>query len=145
MLKYTSYSDKIHRSNFVKQHSETVMVRNYQNADCGLKNKFSESFTIIVGTVLFRIVSVTHHHIPQTMFVNSSDCDVVPVNHVRFWRADKQHTAANNQPLSVLQLVPCQVLRAVVNVSNCFPLTASNPWSPPPHSTTHGSPGPRNY
>jgi len=34
------FSNKICWSNFIKQHSETVMVWNYQNADCSLKNKF---------------------------------------------------------------------------------------------------------
>ena len=35
------FSNKIHGSNFITQHSETVMIRNYQNADCILKiNKF---------------------------------------------------------------------------------------------------------
>ena len=28
------FSNKIYGSNFIKQHSETVMVLNYQNADC---------------------------------------------------------------------------------------------------------------
>jgi len=28
------FSNKKYGSNFIKQHSETVMVRNYQNADC---------------------------------------------------------------------------------------------------------------
>jgi len=28
-------SSEIHGSNFIKQHSGTVMVWNYQNADCG--------------------------------------------------------------------------------------------------------------
>ena len=27
-------------NNFIEQHSETVMVCNYQNADCSFKNKF---------------------------------------------------------------------------------------------------------
>ena len=30
----TYFSNKIYRRNFIKQHSKTVMVRNYQNADC---------------------------------------------------------------------------------------------------------------
>jgi len=33
------FSDKIYRSSFFKQHSETVMVLNYQNADCSLRKK----------------------------------------------------------------------------------------------------------
>ena len=32
---------------FFKQHSETVMVWNYQNADCSLRNKFIVLFVII--------------------------------------------------------------------------------------------------
>jgi len=31
------FSNKIYRINFIKQRSETVMVWNYQNADCSLK------------------------------------------------------------------------------------------------------------
>jgi len=40
--------------NYIKQHSENVMVWNYQNADCSLRNKF---------TVLF-IVFVPYFHFP---------------------------------------------------------------------------------
>ena len=41
MLKISLYfSNKIHRSNFIKQHSETVMVWNFWNADCILRKKF---------------------------------------------------------------------------------------------------------
>jgi len=32
-------SNKMYRSNFIKQHSETVVVWNYQNADCSLRKK----------------------------------------------------------------------------------------------------------
>ena len=38
------------------QHSETVMVWNYQNADCSFKNTFIVSFTMIFGTLSFPIV-----------------------------------------------------------------------------------------
>jgi len=31
------FSNKIHSSNYIKHHSQTVMVWNYQNADCSLK------------------------------------------------------------------------------------------------------------
>ena len=31
------FSNKIYGRNFIKQHSETVMVLNYQNADCSLR------------------------------------------------------------------------------------------------------------
>jgi len=34
------FSNKIYGSNFIKPHSETVMVWNYQNADCSLRRKF---------------------------------------------------------------------------------------------------------
>ena len=34
------FLNKIYGNNFIKQHSETVMVLNYQNADCSFKNKF---------------------------------------------------------------------------------------------------------
>jgi len=40
MLRYKYiciFSNKIYRSNFIKQHSETVMVWNYENADCSFK------------------------------------------------------------------------------------------------------------
>ena len=33
------FSNKIYRSSFIKQHSKTVMVCNYQNADCSLRKK----------------------------------------------------------------------------------------------------------
>ena len=36
--KNINFSNKIYESNFIKQHSETVIVWNYQNADCSLKN-----------------------------------------------------------------------------------------------------------
>ena len=35
----TYFSNKIHGSNFIKQHTETVTVWNYQNADCSLRKK----------------------------------------------------------------------------------------------------------
>ena len=33
------FPNEIHGSNFIKQHSETVMLRYYQNADCSLRKK----------------------------------------------------------------------------------------------------------
>ena len=52
------YFLKIYGSDFIKQQSETVMVWNYQDADCSLKNKFIVSFTrpIIFGTLSYPIV-----------------------------------------------------------------------------------------
>jgi len=38
-----------------KQHSETVIVLNYQNADYSLRKKFIVSFIIIFGTLSFLI------------------------------------------------------------------------------------------
>jgi len=40
ILIYTFFSNKIYGSNFIKQHSETVMVWNYQNADCSIRKKY---------------------------------------------------------------------------------------------------------
>jgi len=34
------FSNKIYGSNFIKQHSETIMVSKYQNADYSLRKKF---------------------------------------------------------------------------------------------------------
>ena len=34
------FSNKLYGSNFIKQHSETVMVWNYQNSDCSLRKKY---------------------------------------------------------------------------------------------------------
>ena len=33
------FSNKMYGNNFIKQHSETVPVRSYQNADCSLRKK----------------------------------------------------------------------------------------------------------
>ena len=50
------FSIKTYGSNFIKQHSETVMVWNYQNADCSLRKKLFVSFIIILGTLSFLII-----------------------------------------------------------------------------------------
>ena len=47
------FSYKIYGSSFIKQHSETIMVWNFQNADCSLKNKFTALFVIIFCTLSF--------------------------------------------------------------------------------------------
>ena len=44
------FSNKIYGSNFIKQHSETAIVRHFQNADCRSKNIFIGLFIIIFGT-----------------------------------------------------------------------------------------------
>ena len=49
------FSNKIYGSNFIKQHSETVIVWNYQNANCGLRKNVIVSFIIIFGTLSFPI------------------------------------------------------------------------------------------
>ena len=50
------FSNNIYGSNFIKQHSETVMVcGSFQNADCSLKNTFIVSFIIFFGTLSFAI------------------------------------------------------------------------------------------
>jgi len=38
------FLNKLHGSNYIKQHSETVIVGNYQNADCTLRKKIIVSF-----------------------------------------------------------------------------------------------------
>jgi len=45
----------IHRSYFIKRHSETVTVRNYRIAHCSLKDKFVVLFIIIFGSLPFPI------------------------------------------------------------------------------------------
>ena len=46
------FPNNIYGSNFIKQHSETVMVLKYQHADCSLgeKKTFIVSFTIILDS-----------------------------------------------------------------------------------------------
>ena len=41
------FSNKINGSNFIKEHPETVMVRNYQSADCSLRKNIILSFIIL--------------------------------------------------------------------------------------------------
>ena len=52
------FSNKINGSNFIKEHPETVMVRNYQSADCSLRKKHSivVCYFIIFGTLSFPIL-----------------------------------------------------------------------------------------
>ena len=60
MLKYKYiFSNKICRSNFIKQHSKTAMVWNQQNANCRLKNKFIVSFIVIFGMLSFPMLFST--------------------------------------------------------------------------------------
>ena len=49
------FSNKIYWSNFIKQHSGTVIVWNYQNANYSLRKKIIVSFIIIFGTLSFPI------------------------------------------------------------------------------------------
>jgi len=49
------FQTKKYGSNFSKQHSKTIMVRNYKNADCSLKNNFVVLFIIIFGTLSFPV------------------------------------------------------------------------------------------
>jgi len=50
VLKY-KYTNKIYGSGFVKQHSETAVVWNYQDADCSFKNNFIVLFIKIYSTL----------------------------------------------------------------------------------------------
>jgi len=54
-------SDNIYENNFIKQHSGTVMVWNYQNADCSLRKRFIVSFIIIFGALSFPIATWQCH------------------------------------------------------------------------------------
>ena len=54
MTKYKYiFSNKIYGSNSIKQHGETVMVWNYQNAGCSFKKLICGVFIIIFGTFSF--------------------------------------------------------------------------------------------
>jgi len=71
MLKYKYiFSNEILacRSNFVKQHLETVMVWNYQNDDSNLKKITIVSFIIIVGTLCFRMPKHTEGSVANPGF-----------------------------------------------------------------------------
>ena len=50
------FSTKIYRSSFIKRYSETVMVRNSQNADGSLRKTIIVSFIIICGTLSFTLL-----------------------------------------------------------------------------------------
>jgi len=49
------FSNKIHAINFIKQHPETVVVWNYQNADSSFRKDFIVSFIMIFGSLSFPI------------------------------------------------------------------------------------------
>jgi len=51
------FYSKIYGSNFIKQHSETVIVWNYRNADCSLRKELL-SFIIIFGTLSFAVGTI---------------------------------------------------------------------------------------
>jgi len=53
-------SNKMYGSNVIKQHSETVIVWNYQNDDCSLI-KIIVSFVIIFGTLSFPMGTWAHN------------------------------------------------------------------------------------
>jgi len=54
-LKLVFFQIKTYGSNFIKQHSETVMARSRQNADCSFRKKIIVSFIVIFGTLSFPI------------------------------------------------------------------------------------------
>ena len=59
------FSNAIHWSNLIKQHSKTVIVWNQQNADFNLRKKIIVSFIIIFGTLSFPIPIL---HLPVLHF-----------------------------------------------------------------------------
>ena len=72
---------KIYGSNFIKQHSETVMVSNYQNANCRFKKKKLLSFIVIFGTLSFPMSALDRGHTDRVTL----DTDLwpsVPVSYV---------------------------------------------------------------
>ena len=56
------FSNTIYRSNFIKQHLETVMDWNYQNADCSLREKFTVSFIIISAHLCSLLSQIAGYH-----------------------------------------------------------------------------------
>jgi len=61
------FSNTIHGSNFINQHSETVMVWIYHSADCSLRKKGIVSFIIIFGTLSFPIRNTKRFYISAGM------------------------------------------------------------------------------
>ena len=58
-------SNKIYGSNFIKQNSETVMVWNYQNADCSLRQKiYCVIYWLKVREVLTKLTCRLLVHMP---------------------------------------------------------------------------------
>ena len=63
-----TFSNKIYGSNFNKQHSETLTVWNYQDADCSLKNNFIVLFIIIFDTMSFPVRNHVHRIFQNAKF-----------------------------------------------------------------------------
>jgi len=53
--KYMHFSTNKIQEAILSNSTETVMVRNYQNADCALENEFTVLFVVIFGTLSFPI------------------------------------------------------------------------------------------
>jgi len=101
MLQYKHiFSNKTCGSNFIKQHSETVMVRNYHNVYCSL-NKFIVLFIIIFGTLSFLM------GIPWKSRGNGNksptwerECEGVEIK--RIWKSDRPLFPRGNFPTPFL-------------------------------------------
>jgi len=93
-------SNKICGNNFIKQHSETVMIWNYQNADCSLRKKYCViryNFRHTFVPYLYRAVIFKLNNIEQKSKV--------------IWRRDAS-------PLN----------RLIVGVSNCKASLFGDAW-----------------
>jgi len=86
------FSNKIYRSNFIKQHSETLMVWNYQNADCSLKKKFIVSFITIFGILSFP----TDAEFRQTSIAPTPRNPIFEVGGPIFWSGVLLHFSRKN-------------------------------------------------
>jgi len=79
------FSNKMYGNNRIKQHSQTVAVWHYENADCSLRKKNIVSFIVICGTL----------NVPSIDGVTtSSPVYVVPVNSAATWRMEIRSTSA---------------------------------------------------
>ena len=75
------FLNKIYGSKFIIQHSETVMVSNYQNVDCSLKNKSIVSFVIILFSAHFRsLLTLTYGAVIDTHLYRVTRLRLVRIN-----------------------------------------------------------------
>jgi len=76
------FSNKIHGSNFIERHSETVMVWNYWNADCSLRKKYCVDIsykltqihvlTYTFAYIVYQLVSSRYARVLHLFFITVS-------------------------------------------------------------------------